>query len=65
LLWTAFTTWPLMGCAQTSINSHLFVTIFGTGIPFWAARCRYYQIAMILKWRPLLLVGILIVASGR
>jgi NRAMP (natural resistance-associated macrophage protein)-like metal ion transporter len=118
LLWTAFITWPLMGCVQfmcarigmvtgqglagalrqktprwmlivaalalfgansinvgadlsgmadaaemlTGINSHLFVIIFGTGIAFWAVRCRYYQIAMILKWLALCLFAYVITA---
>src|SRR5438552_5624359 len=106
LLWTAFITWPLMGCVQfmcarigmvtgrglsgamhrkfprwllllvaialfaansinvgadlsgmsdaaemlTGLNSHWFVLLFGIGIAYWTVRCRYYQIAMILKW---------------
>jgi NRAMP (natural resistance-associated macrophage protein)-like metal ion transporter len=118
LLWTAFITWPLMGCVQfmcarigmvtgrglagalrqktprwllivaalalfgansinvgadlsgmadaaemlTGINSHLFVIIFGVGIAFWAVRCRYYQIAMILKWLALCLFAYVITA---
>ena len=118
LLWTAFITWPLMGCVQfmcarigmvtglglagalrrkiprwmlivaalalfgansinigadlsgmadaaemlTRINSHLFVIIFGVGIAFWAVRCRYYQIAMILKWLALCLFAYVITA---
>lgn len=118
LLWTAFITWPLMGCVQfmcarigmvtglglagalrqktprwmlivaalalfgansinvgadlsgmadaaemlTSVNSHLFVIIFGVGIAFWAVRCRYYQIAMILKWLALCLFAYVITA---
>ncbi len=118
LLWTAFITWPLMGCVQfmcarigmvtglglagalrrkiprwmlivaalalfgansinigadlsgmadaaemlVGINSHLFVIIFGVGIAFWAVRCRYYQIAMILKWLALCLFAYVITA---
>ena len=118
LLWTAFITWPLMGCVQfmcarigmvtglglagalrrkiprwmlivaalalfgansinvgadlsgmadaaemlTGINSHLLVIIFGVGIAFWAVRCRYYQIAMILKWLALCLFAYVITA---
>lgn len=118
LLWTAFITWPLMGCVQfmcarigmvtglglagalrqktprwmlivaalalfgansinvgadlsgmadaaemlTGVNSHLFVIIFGVGIAFWAVRCRYYQIAMILKWLALCLFAYVITA---
>jgi Mn2+/Fe2+ NRAMP family transporter len=46
----------------TGINSHLFVIIFGVGIAFWAVRCRYYQIAMILKWLALCLFAYVITA---
>jgi Mn2+/Fe2+ NRAMP family transporter len=118
LLWTAFITWPLMGCVQfmcprigmvtgrglagalrqkiphwmlivavlalfgansinvgadlsgmadaaemlTGINSHVFVIIFGVGIAFWTVRCRYYQIAMVLKWLALCLFAYVITA---
>jgi NRAMP (natural resistance-associated macrophage protein)-like metal ion transporter len=118
LLWTAFITWPLMGCVQfmcarigmvtgrglggalrlkiprwmlivavialfgansinvgsdlsgmadaaemlTGINSHLFVIVFGVGIAYWTVRCRYYQIAMILKWLALCLFAYVITA---
>jgi NRAMP (natural resistance-associated macrophage protein)-like metal ion transporter len=118
LLWTAFITWPLMGCVQfmcarigmvtgkglggalrmkiprwaliiaavalfgansinvgadlsgmadaaqmlTGINSHWFVVIFGIGIAYWTVRCRYYQIAMILKWLALCLFAYVITA---
>jgi NRAMP (natural resistance-associated macrophage protein)-like metal ion transporter len=118
LLWTAFITWPLMGCVQfmcarigmvtgkglggalrlkiphwalivaalalfgansinvgsdlsgmadaaemlTGINSHYFVLIFGVGIAYWTVRCRYYQIAMILKWLALCLFAYVITA---
>jgi NRAMP (natural resistance-associated macrophage protein)-like metal ion transporter len=118
LLWTAFITWPLMGCVQfmcarigmvtgqglagalrqkvprwmlvvaalalfgansinvgadlsgmadaaemlTGVNSHLLVVIFGVGIAYWAVRCRYYQIAMILKWLALCLFAYVITA---
>jgi NRAMP (natural resistance-associated macrophage protein)-like metal ion transporter len=118
LLWTAFITWPLMGCVQfmcarigmvtgrglggalrqkvprwavimaalalfsansinvgsdlsgmadaaqmlTGINSHWFVVIFGVGIAYWTVRCRYYQIAMILKWLALCLFAYVITA---
>ena len=118
LLWTAFITWPLMGCVQfmcarigmvtgrglggalrqrfprwmlivaaialfcansinvgsdlsgmadaaemlTGINSHYFIFIFGVGIAWWTIRCRYYQIAMILKWLALVLFAYVITA---
>jgi NRAMP (natural resistance-associated macrophage protein)-like metal ion transporter len=118
LLWTAFITWPLMGCVQfmcarigmvtgrglggalrlkiprwmlivaamalfgansinvgsdlsgmadaaemlTGLNSHWFVVIFGVGIAYWTIRCRYYQIAMILKWLALCLFAYVITA---
>jgi NRAMP (natural resistance-associated macrophage protein)-like metal ion transporter len=118
LLWTAFITWPLMGCVQfmcarigmvtgrglagalrqkiprwalivaacalfgansinvgadlsgmadaaemlTGLNSHWFVVIFGVGIAYWTVRCRFYQIAMILKWLALCLFAYVITA---
>jgi len=118
LLWTAFITWPLMGCVQfmcarvgmitgrglggamrekiprwmlfiaalalfaansinvgsdlsgmadaaemlTGFNSHFYVIIFGVGIAYWTIRCRYYQIAMILKWLALCLFAYVIAA---
>src|SRR5437764_6558525 len=118
LLWTAFITWPLMGCVQfmcarvgmitgrglggamrekiprwmlfiaalalfaansinvgsdlsgmadaaemlTGFNSHFYVIIFGVGIAYWTIRCRYYQIAMILKWLALCLFAYVITA---
>jgi NRAMP (natural resistance-associated macrophage protein)-like metal ion transporter len=118
LLWTAFITWPLMGCVQfmcarvgmvtgrglggalrlkiprwaliiaalalfgansinvgsdllgmadaaemlTGINTHWFVVLFGVGIAYWTVRCRYYQIAMILKWLALCLFAYVITA---
>jgi NRAMP (natural resistance-associated macrophage protein)-like metal ion transporter len=118
LLWTAFLTWPLMGCVQfmcarigmvtgqglggalrkkiprwalivavlalfgansinvgsdlsgmadaagmlTGLSSHWFVVIFGVGIAYWTVRCRYYQIAMILKWLALCLFAYVITA---
>ena len=118
LLWTAFITWPLMGCVQfmcarigmvtgrglagamrqkiprwvlciaavglfvansinvgadligmsdaaemlSGVNSHIFVIIFGAGIAYWTIRCRYYQIAMILKWFALCLFAYVITA---
>src|SRR3981081_2542398 len=39
----------------TGFNSHWFVVIFGIGIAYWTVRCRYYQIAKILKWLALCL----------
>ena len=118
LLWTAFITWPLMGCVQfmcarigmvtgrglagalrqkiprwvliiaavtlfaansinvgsdlsgmadaaemlTGLNSHWFVVFFGVGIAWWTIRCRYYQIATVLKWLALCLFTYVIVA---
>src|SRR5438874_1782028 len=118
LLWTAFITWPLMGCVQfmcarigmvtgrglggalrqkiprwmlivaavalfaansinvgadlsgmadaaemlTGFNSHWFVMMFGLGIAYWTVRCRYYQIAMMLKWLALCLFAYVITA---
>src|SRR4051812_31996228 len=118
LLWTAFITWPLMGCVQfmcarigmvtgqglggalrkkiprwmlicavvalfgansinvgsdlagmadaaamlTGFNSHWFVLLFGIGSAYWTVRCRYYQIAMILKWLALCLFAYVITA---
>jgi NRAMP (natural resistance-associated macrophage protein)-like metal ion transporter len=117
-LWTAFVTWPLMGCVQfmcarigmvtgrglggamrqkfprwmliiaacalfaansinvgsdlsgmsdaaemlTGLNSHFFVVVFGVGIAVATIRCRYYQIAMILKWLALCLFAYVISA---
>jgi NRAMP (natural resistance-associated macrophage protein)-like metal ion transporter len=46
----------------TGFNSHWFVVIFGLGIAYWTVRCRYYQIAMILKWLALCLFAYVIVA---
>ena len=118
LLWTAFITWPLMGCVQfmcarigmvtgrglggalrkkiprwmliviafalfgansinvgadlsgmadaaemlTGLNSHWFVILFGVGIAYWTVRCRFHQIAMILKWLALCLFAYVITA---
>ena len=118
LLWTAFITWPLMGCVQfmcarigmvtgrglggamrqkiprwmlfvaalalfaansinvgadlsgmadaaamlTGLNSHFYVLLFGVGIAYWTVRCRYYQIAAILKWLALCLFAYVIAA---
>lgn len=46
----------------TGLNSHWFVVIFGVGIAYWTIRCRYYQIAMILKWLALCLFAYVITA---
>lgn len=46
----------------TGINSHYYVVIFGVGIAFATIRCRYYQIAMILKWLALCLFAYVITA---
>jgi NRAMP (natural resistance-associated macrophage protein)-like metal ion transporter len=46
----------------TGINSHFFVVIFGVGIAYWTVRCRYHQIAMILKWLALCLFAYVITA---
>jgi NRAMP (natural resistance-associated macrophage protein)-like metal ion transporter len=117
-LWTAFLTWPFMGCVQfmcarigmvtgrglggalrqkfprwvliivacalfaansinvgadligmadagemlTGLNSHVLVLFFGIGIAWVTIRCRYYQIAMILKWLALFLFAYVITA---
>jgi NRAMP (natural resistance-associated macrophage protein)-like metal ion transporter len=39
-------------CAEmlTGINSHIYVVLFGIVIAFATIRCRYYQIATVLKW---------------
>ena len=46
----------------TGLNSHWFVLIFGVGIAWWTIQCRYYQIAMVLKWLALCLFTYVIVA---
>ena len=46
----------------TGVNSHVFVIIFGVGIAYWTIRCRYHQIAMILKWFALCLFAYVIAA---
>ena len=46
----------------TGLNSHWFVVIFGVGIAYWTVRCRYYQIAIILKWLALCLFAYVITA---
>jgi NRAMP (natural resistance-associated macrophage protein)-like metal ion transporter len=118
LLWTAFITWPLMGCVQfmcarigmvtgrglagalrqkfppwllfagaiallvantinvgadlagmadaaamwTGVHSHFFVLIFGVAIAWATIRCRYYQIARIMKWLAAVLFAYIITA---
>ena len=39
----------------TAFNSHFYVLIFGFGIAWWTVRCRYHQIALVLKWLALCL----------
>jgi NRAMP (natural resistance-associated macrophage protein)-like metal ion transporter len=46
----------------TGLNSHFFVVVFGVGIAVATIRCRYYQIAMILKWLALCLFAYVISA---
>ena len=46
----------------TSVNSHLFVVLFGVGIAWATVRLRYYQIAKILKWLALTLFAYVIAA---
>ena len=46
----------------TGFNSHWFVVIFGVGIAYWTVRCRYYQIATILKWLALCLFAYVLTA---
>ena len=46
----------------TGLNSHWFVVLFGVGIAYWTVRCRFYQIAMILKWLALCLFAYVITA---
>ncbi len=116
MLWTAFITWPLMGCVQfmcarigmvtgeglagalrkkfpkplliiasialliantvnigsdlsgmadaaqvlTSMNSHIYVVMFGVAIAMATVMFRYYQIANILKWLALTLFAYVI-----
>jgi NRAMP (natural resistance-associated macrophage protein)-like metal ion transporter len=118
LLWTAFITWPLMGCVQfmcarigmvtgrglagafrlkfpswlvllaaialliantinvgadlagmadaaamwTGVNSHFYVLIFAVAIAWATIRCRYYQIAAVLKWLAAVLFAYVITA---
>ena len=117
-LWTAFVTWPLMGCVQfmcarigmvtgrglagalrqkfpswllfsgaialliantinvgadlagmadaaamwTGVHSHFFVLIFGVAIAWATIRCRYYQIARIMKWLAAVLFAYVVTA---
>src|ERR1041385_5289350 len=44
----------------TSINSHIFVILFGVGISLATIWFRYHQIAMILKWLALVLFAYVI-----
>jgi NRAMP (natural resistance-associated macrophage protein)-like metal ion transporter len=46
----------------TGFNSHWFVLLFGIGLAYWTVRCRYHQIAMILKWLALCLFAYVITA---
>jgi NRAMP (natural resistance-associated macrophage protein)-like metal ion transporter len=46
----------------TGFNSHWFVVLFGVGLAYWTVRCRYHQIAMILKWLALCLFAYVITA---
>lgn len=46
----------------TSVNSHIYVIIFGVGIAYATIRFRYHQIAMILKWLALVLFAYIITA---
>ena len=46
----------------TGLNSHWFVVPFGVGIAYWTVRCRYYQIAKILKWLALCLFAYVLTA---
>jgi len=46
----------------TSVNSHIYVIIFGVGIAYATIRFRYHQIAMILKWLAPVLFAYIITA---
>lgn len=46
----------------TGINSYVCVVLFGTGIAFATIRCRYQQIANVLKWLTLTLFSYVIAA---
>jgi Mn2+/Fe2+ NRAMP family transporter len=46
----------------TGWDSHLFVVVFGVGIAWAIIRCRYHQIASILKWLALVLFAYVIAA---
>jgi NRAMP (natural resistance-associated macrophage protein)-like metal ion transporter len=46
----------------TGFNSHWFVVLFGVGLAYWTVRCRYYQIARILKWLALCLFAYVVTA---
>ena len=46
----------------SGIHSHFFVLIFGAAIAWATVRCRYYQIAAILKWLAAVLFAYVITA---
>jgi NRAMP (natural resistance-associated macrophage protein)-like metal ion transporter len=46
----------------TGGNSHWFVVLFGCGITYWTIRCRFHQIATVLKWLALCLFAYVITA---
>lgn len=46
----------------TGLSSHWFVVVFGVGLAYWVIRCRYHQIAAILKWLALFLFAYVLVA---
>jgi len=46
----------------TGLSSHWFVVLFGVGLACWVVRCRYHQIAAILKWLALFLFAYVLVA---
>jgi len=46
----------------TGISSHWFVVLFGAGIAIASIRCRYQQIAAVLKWLCLILFAYVITA---
>jgi Mn2+/Fe2+ NRAMP family transporter len=46
----------------TGIHSHFFVLIFGVAIAWVTIRCRYYQIAAILKWLAAVLFAYVVTA---
>lgn len=46
----------------TSVNSHIWVVLFGVGLMFGTVRLRYRQMARVLKWLSLVLVSYIITA---